>query len=174
MAITTDMAITTELPALLWHGWGDEFMFSVHRKKAGKSLNRSNAPLPKADALARLREGWCFFGLCPRISSGQSKEHCSPEFDALWCEIDVRPGMSPEEALEVVVSRMEESQLGLYPSAITFSGNRSPHLFFKKVFWKGSLALLLGCPGSGAGWWCEAVEHHPYHRPLDHRFVRFG
>ena len=34
----------------------------------------------------------------------------------------------------------------------------------------GELALT----GLGAGWWCEAVEHQPYHRPLDHRFVRFG
>jgi hypothetical protein len=131
---TTRRAITTEVPELLWDGWDDGFLFSAHRRKTGRGLDRSNPPMPKADALLKLREGWPFFGVCPRISQGQGKKHCSPEFDVVWCEIDVNDGMSAEEVLEVAVSRLEQARLadrGVYPSAIVFSGNRSPHLYFK-------------------------------------------
>lgn len=78
-----------------------------------------------------LEDGWCFFGICPRISVGQAKKNCAPELDILWCEIDAAESLSADSALELAVSRLESADLGVFPSAIAFSGNRSPHLFFK-------------------------------------------
>jgi RepB DNA-primase from phage plasmid len=126
--------ITTDVPELLWDGWGGQFLFSVHKRKQGTWLDRGNAPMAKRDALAKLRAGWAFFGVCPRISNGQGKKHCSSNFDVVWCEIDSPTRIDAEEALDVAVSRLEQTdfaEAGVHPSAIVYSGNRSPHLYFK-------------------------------------------
>jgi hypothetical protein len=121
--------LATDLPEFLWGGWDDGFLFSVHRTKVRKEL-----PMAKADALAHLSEGWPFFGVCPRVSNGgQGKKHCSTLCDVIWCEVDLilNGPVCEDDALEAAVSRLEKARLTIYPSAFTYSGNRSPHLYFK-------------------------------------------
>lgn len=67
----------------------------------------------------------------PASHLGKKKRDCSSQFDALWCEIDLDASVSPDGALEAAVGRLEDANLGFFPSAIVFSGNRSPHLYFK-------------------------------------------
>src|SRR4051812_39067546 len=101
------------LAEFLWRDREEPF-YAVH-----PTVKRT-APTTKEEALRRLVAGERYLAPVPRIAIGNSKEHCTASFNALWCDLDLDTGIDPLAHEDVIGPVLRP--LNLWPSVIVFSG----------------------------------------------------